>query len=121
MHFAKITRATKKNFLAVGERISYEPKAGKRKAQAGEALHQGRQPGGEQNDQRDVRRRLEAEPVSLLSRTFDSREFPNSWFLFSDSRSPQAINPIRVCPDLSNSASDYHSFSRDGRLVVAAK
>ena len=41
--------------------------------------------------------------VSLLSRTFDSREFPIAWFLFSDSRSPQAVNPIRVCPDLSNS------------------
>ena len=61
--------------------------------------------------------------VSCLaaSRTFDSREFPIAWFLFSDSRSPQAVNPIRVCPDLSNSASYFHSFSRGVRLVVAAK
>ena len=41
--------------------------------------------------------------VLLLSRAFDSRGFPISWFLVSDSRSPQAVNPIRVCPDLSNS------------------
>ena len=41
--------------------------------------------------------------ISLRTRAFDSREFPIAWFLFSDSRSPQAENPMRVCPDLSDS------------------